>query len=248
MLKADKLRADIEFIDPVEHGGDLAAIEAAFPAAPRPWIDLSTGINPWPYPVGRLPPAAWRRLPSTREEQALREAAAQFYGVRSADDVVLAPGSQALIQWLPRLRARSRVAILGPTYGEPEGSWTAARHDVRRIGLGEEIPRDCDVVVMTRPNNPDGHVVPVLRLSELAERMQRRGGWLVVDEAFADAGEGTSVAATLRSDAVVCLRSFGKFFALAGGPPGLALVSGPRRHARREAPRPWAVPGPMLAI
>src|SRR5258708_6899070 len=114
MLKADKLRADIEFIDPVEHGGDLAAIEAAFPAAPRPWIDLSTGINPWPYPVGRLPPAAWRRLPSTREEQALREAAAQFYGGRSADDVVLAPGSQALIPWLPRLRARTPWRVPGP--------------------------------------------------------------------------------------------------------------------------------------
>src|SRR5581483_11173533 len=98
--------------EPIEHGGDLQAFGAAFPGAPQPWIDLSTGVNPWPYPVGKLAREIWQRLPGAADERAAREAAAAYYGVATADQVVLAPGSQALIQWLPRLRGRSRVAVL----------------------------------------------------------------------------------------------------------------------------------------
>lgn len=248
MLNADQLPAGARLPDAAEHGGDLAAIQAAFPVAPKPWIDLSTGINPWPYPVGRILPAAWRRLPGSREQQAVRAAAARYYGVASAEQVVLAAGSQSLIQWLPRLRGRGRVAILGPTYSEHERSWALAGHDVRRLALSDESPRDADVVVVTRPNNPDGHAMPILRLTELAERLERSGGWLVVDEAFADAGEEKSVGASLRSEAVICLRSFGKFFGLAGGRLGAALVSGPFQQRLEDAIGPWAVSGPILAI
>src|SRR6476661_1427893 len=35
------------------HGGDLGAARRRFPGAPEPFIDLSTGINPYPYPVPR---------------------------------------------------------------------------------------------------------------------------------------------------------------------------------------------------
>ncbi|WP_247877748.1 hypothetical protein [Azospirillum thiophilum] len=45
------------------HGGDLDGARAAFPGAPAPWIDLSTGINPWPYPLPPVPLDAWTRLP-----------------------------------------------------------------------------------------------------------------------------------------------------------------------------------------
>ena len=47
----------------VYHGGDLAAARAAFPTAPEPWLDLSTGINPNPYPLPVLSSEAWARLP-----------------------------------------------------------------------------------------------------------------------------------------------------------------------------------------
>ena len=51
----------------VEHGGDLLAAKARFPEAPEPWIDLSTGINPTPYPFNLPPPAAYARLPAPGE-------------------------------------------------------------------------------------------------------------------------------------------------------------------------------------
>src|SRR5882672_6959671 len=100
---------------PAEHGGDLGAIRRRFPEAPEPWIDLSTGINPVPYPVVDLPAETWSRLPTRQQEQALIEAAAVRYGVRDPTTIVAAPGTQALIQLLPRLVPKSRVAVLGPT-------------------------------------------------------------------------------------------------------------------------------------
>lgn len=231
-----------------EHGGDLDAVRAAFPMAPLPWIDLSTGINPWPYPIGRIPAEAWQRLPSAADMDAVRNAAAAYYGVGSAEHVVLSPGSQALIQWLPRLRGRSRVAIVAPTYGEHARSWVALGHDVALADASDMVGRDIDVVVVGRPNNPDGRTVSFAWLEEAAARVGRRGGWLVVDEAFADGLDAPSVTAVLRSEAVISLRSFGKFFGLAGGRLGAALTSGPVREDLELALGPWCVSGPILAI
>lgn len=234
--------------EPTEHGGDLAGVRAAFPAAAEPWLDLSTGINPWPYPIAGIPASAWQRLPSAADVATARARAASYYGVSSADQVVLAPGSQSVIQWLPRLRGRSRVTIMAPTYSEHARSWAAAGHDVHLADPAERVGRDVDVVVIGRPNNPDGRVVSFSWLAEAAARVGRRGGWLVVDEAFADGPETPSVAAVLHSEAVIALRSFGKFFGLAGGRLGAALTRGPVAADLAEALGPWCVPGPMLAV
>lgn len=242
------LRIDSAGDAPVEHGGDLSVVRAAFPAAPLPWLDLSTGINPWPYPVNRIPAAAWHRLPDAADMQAVRVAAAAYYGVSSAEQVVLAPGSQAIIQWLPRLRGRSRVAIVGPTYVEHARSWAASGHDVTSVGSSDTVGRDIDVVVVGRPNNPDGKIASFSWLEQTASRLGRRGGWLIVDEAFADCLETPSVTAVLRGDAIISLRSFGKFFGLAGGRLGAALTNNPVRDDLAAALGPWCVPGPMLAI
>ena len=43
------------------HGGDLATARRLFPVAPEPFIDLSTGINPHPYPLPQMPPALFAR-------------------------------------------------------------------------------------------------------------------------------------------------------------------------------------------
>jgi len=95
---------------PIAHGGDLGGLRQAFPDAPEPWLDLSTGINPVPYPVPALEASAWARLPEAAEVRALREAAAAAYGAPDADHVVPAPGTQILIETLPRLLAPTRAA------------------------------------------------------------------------------------------------------------------------------------------
>src|SRR5579863_4631875 len=62
------------------HGGNLGVARGLFPQAPSPWIDLSTGVNPLPYPAPTLAPDVWARLPEPGQLAALEAAAARRYG------------------------------------------------------------------------------------------------------------------------------------------------------------------------
>ncbi len=225
------------------HGGNLADARRSFPGALEPFLDLSTGINPVPYPVPTLDDGCFTRLPEAADIAALERIAAAGYGVADPASVVAAPGTQSLIQLLPRLTPRSRVAILGPTYGEHARCWLAAGHAVRDVATLDEASGH-DVVVVCNPNNPDGRRMPPDRLRALAAS----AALLVVDEAFADFEPDLSLAPTLPSAGVVVLRSFGKAYGLAGVRLGFALA-GPDRAARlRDAVGPWAVSGSAIAI
>lgn len=228
------------------HGGDLDAARAAFPGAPEPWIDLSTGINPWPYPLPAIPSDAWTRLPARNAEAALRAAAAACYGVPSSETVAAASGSQALIQLLPRLRPLGRVAVLVPTYAEHAAGWAAAGHEVVEVTGLENA--EADVLVLVNPNNPDGRTLSVAALLALAERQAARSGWLVVDEAFVDGEPSGSVAPFAGTPGLIVLRSFGKFFGLAGLRLGIALAEPGLAAVLRAAVGPWAVSGPGLSV
>jgi cobalamin biosynthetic protein CobC len=223
----------------VAHGGDLGDVRRRYPAAPQPWIDLSSGINPLPYPVAALPADAWSRLPSHDAEQALIAAAAARYRCKPGQ-LIAAPGTQALIQVLPRLVARSRVAIVGPTYAEHELNWRRHGHDVAVVASLEAA--DADVLVVVNPDNPTGRLLTTEALRGVAARL------LVVDEAFIDLlPNAASLAGELPDNAIV-LRSFGKVYGLAGLRLGFAIAAVPLAQRLREELGPWAVSGPALAI
>ncbi len=231
---------------PPRHGGDLAEAECLF-GRHDAWLDLSTGINPFPYPFSPPPRDAWTRLPDSNLAGRLMAAAEAYYGAPSTDHVVPAPGSQALIQLLPHLRTVSDVAILGPTYGEHAACWSAAGHRVRMVSQLDELG-DCAIAVLCNPNNPDGRQVEPGALRELAGRLAEQRGWLVVDEAFADVVPGASLAPHVDQAGCVVLRSFGKFFGLAGLRLGFALANPSLAGAIRRALGPWAVSGPACRI
>jgi cobalamin biosynthetic protein CobC len=227
-------------LKPLAHGGDLGEIMRRFPSAPKPWLDLSTGINPVPYPIGALADEAWTRLPSRESEQALLAVAAKRYGVRDAATIVAAPGTQALIQLLPRLIPKSRVAVLGPTYEEHEVCWARHGHEVAVV---DEIAQaaGAEVIVAVNPNNPTGK-----HLS--AKELGNPSRLLVVDEAFADFLPAEASLAGALPPRTVVLRSFGKAYGLAGLRLGFAIAE-PSLIARlHEELGPWAVAGPALAI
>jgi cobalamin biosynthetic protein CobC len=223
----------------VAHGGDLGDVRRRHPDAPQPWIDLSTGINPLPYPVADLPADAWSRLPSHEAGQALIAAAAARYRCEPGQ-LVAAPGTQALIQILPRLAPRARVAIVGPTYAEHELNWRRHGHDVAVVASLDAA--DADVVVVVNPDNPTGRLLPPLALRGVAARL------LIVDEAFIDLlPHDASLARELPNNAIV-LRSFGKTYGLAGLRLGFAIAAVPLAARLREELGPWAVSGPALSI
>lgn len=231
----------------VPHGGDLAAAEARWGRPAGGWLDLSTGINPVPYAVPPIDPAAWHRLPQHDRLRALLDTARAGYGTPANSPIVAAPGTQILIQLLPRLRPGARVAILGPTYGEHAACWSAEGAAVSTVASLDEAA-SADVVVLVNPNNPDGRIAESGLLLALADNLAARGGLLVVDEAFAEVTPGASVAAAAGRAGLLILRSFGKFFGLAGIRLGFALGASAEIDRLARLLGPWAVPGPAIEV
>lgn len=230
------------------HGGDLDRAEAVHGRPADGWLDLSTGINPWPYPVPDVAADAWARLPAKAALDDLLAAARRAYGVDPAAGVIAAPGTQALIQLVPRLVPAGEVRVVGPTYGEHAPAWAGIGHRVADVADLADLPDGLAGVVVCNPNNPDGRVVPRDVLLDLAGRLAAAGGLLLVDEAFADVTPETSLADAAGRPGLAVLRSFGKFFGLAGLRLGFALAAPETAERLATLLGPWAVSGPALAI
>jgi cobalamin biosynthesis protein CobC len=232
----------------MEHGGDLSDAIARFGGEPSMWLDLSTGINPTPWPVpDLLLRAGLERLPARADEEALMSAARAAYRVPVAAAIVAAPGTQALIQWLPRLASPGPVAIGVPTYSEHARAWSDAGHPVSTGGI-DRLPADARHTVVVNPNNPDGHTASLPAIERAAATMRERGGWLVLDEAFVDVVPDATAASLCAQLPIVILRSFGKFYGLAGMRLGFAIASPATIETIRKALGPWAVSAPAQAI
>jgi cobalamin biosynthetic protein CobC len=230
---------------PLWHGGDLDAARRLFPAAPQPFVDLSTGINPFSYPLPRLAAETFTRLPEPAAIDRLAAAAAKAYGAPSADHVVAAPGGQILLPFVAALARPGRAAVLGPTYAEHARVAALAGHATQETSDIGALAK-ADLAIVVNPNNPDGRLLPRDALLALADALDP--GLLVVDEAFMDVGPpGASVAGAGRRNIVV-LRSFGKFYGLAGLRLGFALAAPELARRLRAALGPWAVSGPAIAI
>jgi cobalamin biosynthetic protein CobC len=233
----------------MKHGGDLTEAMARYGGTPSMWLDLSTGINPRPWPIpADLPADVWQRLPSRAAEQALIAAAREAYAVPADAAVIAAPGTQSLIQWLPQLASGGAVAIVEPTYGEHALAWHRAGHDVIAVADLDAVPETVRHAVIVNPNNPDGRVTNRAALARGAGRLRDRGGWLVIDEAFADMEPDISAIGLCGNLPIVALRSFGKFYGLAGLRLGFAIA--PPDIAQRVALAlgPWPCSGPALHI
>lgn len=229
----------------LEHGGRLLAAAQRYGIAPEDWLDLSTGIAPNAYPVPPIPPAVWQRLPE--DEDGLAELACRYY---RAPRVLALPGSQAAIQLLPRLRPPGVVVVPEPSYEEYAAAWSAAGHRVLRCAAAdlEQAAATADVVILGNPNNPTGQRFERRALLALARQLDDRQGWLIVDEAFADADENgeslADIAGSAAAGNIVVLRSIGKFFGLAGARVGFAITSDSILTPLAEATGPWALAHP----
>lgn len=176
------------------------------------------------------------------------EEAARYYGAPSARNIVAAPGTQILLPQIANLVGRADAAILSPTYAEHRRAAALAGHAVREVGRFDEL-RQAHYAVVVNPNNPDGRIVARQDLLALAGEAGRRDGLLLVDEAFMDVGPSEeSVVAEAGLPGLVVLRSFGKFFGLAGVRLGFAIGAEDTIARLKAILGPWAVPGPTLAI
>lgn len=229
------------------HGGSLDKMRAAFPDASEPWIDLSTGINPWPYPVPDVSPDMLNALPTHDAYQQCRAAMASVIGAPS-DTLALAPGSELLIRLLPQIISPRHVAVLTPTYGDHVQVWRTAGCDVMETTAPLSRTHDADAVIICNPNNPDGRLFNPDELDTARAELAERGGWLIVDEAYADLAPELSLARHAGAPGLIVLRSFGKFYGLAG--LRLGAIIAPEDILRRVSNLlgVWPVSGLALGI
>ncbi len=224
----------------VFHGGRLDAAIAQYGGKREDWLDLSTGINPNAYPIPEIPSDAWARLPDAQAERDLLDAAREYYQVADGFEIVAAPGTQAIIELLPRVLKADNVSIAIPTYAEHEHAW-------RKAGTGvtstDSLASNSDALVVVNPNNPTAHVCARDALRQASEKVR----CLIVDEAFADPVPEVSLVPEMSENAIV-LKSFGKFFGLAGLRLGFAICNSDTANRLRTVLGPWAVSGPALEI
>ncbi len=225
--------------DERDHGGGLDAAVALYGGTRADWIDLSTGINPRPYPLPDLPGSVWTALPDTGAVRALERAARDFWMVPEGAAVLASPGASVLIAGIPRLATPGRVRIVERSYNEHAAAFCAAGWEVLHSEPGDAR---AEARVVVHPNNPTG-----MMWSGEDEAPGR--GLVVIDESFCEVVLGnTRVRDMAERPGVVILKSLGKFWGLAGLRLGFA-IGDPRLIARlREMLGPWPVSGPALAV
>lgn len=221
-------------LDPfTAHGGRIEAARAMFGGGD--WIDLSTGIAPWVYPVGEV---VFDRLPEPGALLGLEQVARAAFGVPAAREVVAVPGTDLALRLLAGLIPARRVAVMRPGYAGHVVAWPGAISlSVDEIGMVE-----ADLIVLANPNNPDGRSIDRATLLDVATRAT-----LVVDEAFADADPRESVS-DAEGEGLIVLRSFGKFYGLPGLRLGFVIASRAIAVTLRAMLGDWPVSTPAIAI
>lgn len=215
-----------------DHGGGLDAAIADFGGTREGWADLSTGINPIAFPVPQLSADAWTALPDQCSADRLTAAARRFWNVPDGADILAAPGASVLIAQIPRLAAASSVCIPPPTYNEHAASFSDHGWTVKTQGAAH-------AQVLVNPNNPDGRIWSPQDVTAPLN---------IIDESFCDVMPARSLMSLADRPGTLILKSFGKFWGMAG--LRLGFVCGdPRLVARlRDMLGPWPVSGIALEI
>lgn len=233
------------------HGGQLIAAARRWGIPLDHWLDLSTGVNRLGWPVPPLPAHLWQHLPE--ENDGLDGILRDWGDAPGSAGCVALPGSQAAIQTLPLLRSACRVGVPVPGFTEHGRCWALAGHEVvpvspEQVSAGDDWLASLDVLVWINPNNPTGLTIPRERLLDWHAQLVGKGGWLVVDEAFADGYRGLSLVPMASAPGLVVLRSLGKFFGLAGVRAGAAFAEPAITDALRARLGPWALSSPARYI
>lgn len=214
-----------------DHGGGVDAAAAAFGGLRGDWLDLSTGINPEPYPLPDIPAEAWNALPDAQASTRICDAARRFWDVPQGAAILPVPGASAAIAQIPRLAPRGRVHIPGPTYNEHAAAFAAH---------GWTISQDAATAsVHVNPNNPDGRLWQATDLT---------GALRVIDESFCDVTPEATLMALATTPGTLILKSFGKFWGLAGLRLGFVIGDPTLIAQLAEMIGPWPVSGPALHI
>lgn len=216
---------------PRDHGGGLDAAIASYGGTRADWLDLSTGINPLPYPMPQLPADAWTALPDRAAFDRLYDLARNFWQVPQGAGIIGATGASAIIAALPQVLGQGAVCIPGPTYNEHGAAFQAAGWTLNEAAS--------DAMVAVHPNNPDGRLWSSEGLNAPIT---------IIDESFCDVAPDQSLIHLVNRPGTIVLKSFGKFWGLAGMRLGFAIGDPAIITKLTDLLGPWQISGPALAI
>jgi len=214
-----------------DHGGGRDAAIARFGGTRTGWLDLSTGINPVPYPLPDLQSGTWTDLPDSGAMDRLLQAARDFWQVPDKAEILACHGASAAIARLPSLVPAGRVRIDTPTYNEHAAAFAHQGWTV--------TPKDAACMVVVHPNNPDGR---------LWQTQELTAPLTIIDESFCDTVPQHSLMNRTKRHGTLILKSFGKFWGLAGVRLGFVIGDSDLIAGLRETLGPWSVSGPALEI
>jgi cobalamin biosynthetic protein CobC len=216
-----------------DHGGGLDAAIATYGGTRNEWLDLSTGINPIPYPLPKTPDHFWQTLPDSTAQSALLNAARELWGVPDTADIIATSGVSQLIAMIPHLLPAGHVEIIGPTYNEHAAAFRANGWNVGETGT---------VRTVVHPNNPDG------RIHNITVADVQKTALTIIDESFCDVMPAQTLIALTKQPNVIVLKGLGKFWGLAGMRLGFAIASPELIQRITEFVGPWAISGPAQFI
>ncbi len=234
------------------HGGDLVSASQQYNIDINQWIDLSTGINPIAYPV-ELEANSFQQLPYIRPE--FIEASTHYY--RSSQFIPVS-GTQAAIQQLPTLLADFPVLIPKLGYQEHVKYWqekaatityySSDKKDTMVSQINKALaanPRQHLVII--NPNNPTAVLLSKEQLLNWAKQLAKQA-YLIIDEAFIDTHKEQSVLDENLPENIIVLRSFGKFFGLAGVRLGYCFSNKTILKQLQKKLGLWQVNGPAQSL
>lgn len=229
----------------LKHGGRLLEAAQKYQIPVSDWLDLSTGINPNGYPIPNIPAAIWLRLPENLDD--LIGAAQQYYQCRS---LLAVAGSQAAIQALPQLRKAGVVGVVAPSYAEHAHAWQKAGHSIVSLSANDIDLHinQLDCLVLVNPNNPSACRFSQEQCFAWLDVLQKKNGWLIVDEAFIDCMPELSLSRYAPLKGLIILRSIGKFFGLAGIRSGFVLAATDILEQLNELLGPWTLSNPTRFV
>lgn len=246
-------------IPAVQHGGNIGEAIKRYRIPKEQWIDLSSGISPWIYPIKPLPEYVWQELPASNKE--LITVAAKYYGVQP-NQIIATPGSQIAIRLIPQFFSSSHVAIPALGYKEHAASWQMANHEIIYYQNMDELfdlieQQRVEHIVLINPNNPSGEKIDLNTLEKISAQLT---GVCLIDEAFIDyyaspdsknksntssveinINSATKMAHYNDSNNLIILRSIGKFFGLGGIRLGFAMGTHPKLSMLNGILEPWSI-------
>lgn len=234
------------------HGGDIYQYTHEI-------IDFSSNINPLGIPdtfrkvlsdglscLTKYPDRQYRKLKSSIEEYLQLETEAYLVLGNGAIEVIYKTIQSLLVK---------RVVIAAPTFSEYKRAAALSQTPVLETVLYDEEGRlkireledlieENDLVILCNPNNPTGTLTSREELLHLGKRIQKKQGYLMIDETFIEFTDGYPNTSIIdeKLENLIVIRALTKYF----GMPGIRLGYGVFHHKGigrevEELMEPWHI-------